>query len=215
MDTKICTECGKSFPLSDFRIKVKAKGYRISKCPKCDREYRAARYSRLSKTQQRRERQKMIDARRAKIALGDFQEPKTKKCFMCKQTLPIENFAFRNEALYLRLARCRKCQQEYRLAGYNKNKKPFLERNQRQRHKLRSLVDQAKNKPCQDCGKSFPPCAMDFDHRDPTTKVAKISSMVYCGSKQLLLDEMSKCDVVCAICHRIRTAKQRERKHDE
>lgn len=45
---------------------------------------------------------------------------------------------------------------------------------------------------------------MDFDHRDPATKVYGVSQMLTC-SMAAIEDEMSKCDLVCANCHRIRT----------
>jgi hypothetical protein len=80
-----------------------------------------------------------------------------------------------------------------------------MENNKRNYRKLRALIDEHKTGPCLDCGKTYPPYVMDFDHRDPSTKVTKVSSMVYKGSERLLLAEIAKCDLVCANCHRIRT----------
>jgi hypothetical protein len=71
---------------------------------------------------------------------------------------------------------------------------------------MRNFVDNLKRNPCMDCGGSFPPECMDFNHRDPSTKiggVAKLSSAG--GSMAVLLAEIAKCDLVCANCHRIRT----------
>jgi hypothetical protein len=48
----------------------------------------------------------------------------------------------------------------------------------------------------------------DFDHRDPTVKRFAISSMRSSVSFEALREEMSKCDLVCANCHRLRTKKQ-------
>jgi len=214
MGIKICTGCGGAFPLDEFRVKVKAKGYRISKCQECDRMYRAQRYARQDKAQYRREQQRLLDARRQAVTAGLIVEPSTRVCPDCQRELPISTFAFKNESLLRRLSRCRDCQREHRLRQYRKDRVPYLKNNRRQRTKLQKIAAQAKNQPCQDCGCSFPACAMDFDHRDPKTKVAKISSMVFCGSKQLLLDEIAKCDVVCAICHRLRTNRQSRRHHE-
>jgi hypothetical protein len=44
---------------------------------------------------------------------------------------------------------------------------------------------------------------MDFDHVGE--KTGEVSSFVYTSSTERLLDEASKCDVVCANCHRERT----------
>lgn len=63
-----------------------------------------------------------------------------------------------------------------------------------------------KNNPCMDCGGTFPPCAMDFDHREAESKEQGICQMVRGGwSRERILAEIAKCDLVCANCHRIRT----------
>ena len=53
---------------------------------------------------------------------------------------------------------------------------------------------------------------MDFDHRDPSTKIDKVCAFVFKGSKRLLLEEIAKCDVVCANCHKIRTHIRKQEK---
>lgn len=64
-----------------------------------------------------------------------------------------------------------------------------------------------KGAPCADCEKQFQPWQMDFDHRDPTTKIADVSALAANASMEVLLLEISKCDLVCANCHRTRTQK--------
>jgi len=61
----------------------------------------------------------------------------------------------------------------------------------------------AKDKPCADCGVKFAPCAMDFDH----TRSEKKFTIGSGGTMSLkkLKEEIAKCDVVCANCHRVRT----------
>lgn len=47
---------------------------------------------------------------------------------------------------------------------------------------------------------------MDFDHRDPHDKTANLSAAWAGGwTRERVLEEAAKCDVVCANCHRIRT----------
>lgn len=58
---------------------------------------------------------------------------------------------------------------------------------------------------CLDCGGSFPQCCYDFDHRLPAEKAFTISSKMGRPLSELML-EADKCDLVCANCHRIRTA---------
>jgi hypothetical protein len=54
---------------------------------------------------------------------------------------------------------------------------------------------------------------MDFDHREPSTKSFYIGSgRASLKSREALLEEVAKCDVVCANCHRLRSRRQhRER----
>lgn len=73
----------------------------------------------------------------------------------------------------------------------------------------RTLIGNLKMSPCADCGNSFMSCAMDFDHVRGT-KLFSISSMLsagvwWRGRFELLQREIEKCEVVCAVCHRIRT----------
>jgi hypothetical protein len=46
---------------------------------------------------------------------------------------------------------------------------------------------------------------MDFDHLDSKTKKWNLSQWTRFANKELLLEEISKCEVVCSNCHRIRT----------
>lgn len=62
---------------------------------------------------------------------------------------------------------------------------------------------------CADCGYAEDPVALDFDHVRGT-KIANLATMV--GARrplEQLLEEVEKCDIVCANCHRIRTVVRR------
>jgi L-lysine 2,3-aminomutase len=51
---------------------------------------------------------------------------------------------------------------------------------------------------------------MDFDHRDGNEKSHNVGSMVaHHYSKELIAQEIEKCDLVCANCHRVRTRDRR------
>jgi hypothetical protein len=68
------------------------------------------------------------------------------------------------------------------------------------------LLRDLRRVPCKDCGRTFEPHQMDFDHRDPATKSFRVTTgraMLMATAK--LLAEVAKCDVVCANCHRLRT----------
>lgn len=70
-------------------------------------------------------------------------------------------------------------------------------------------LKEAKNKPCMDCGGTFPSCAMQFDHREPSDKKFEIGRNIYMPWASLE-KEMAKCDLVCANCHAVRTHSRKE-----
>lgn len=72
------------------------------------------------------------------------------------------------------------------------------------------LLDGLRTKPCLDCGGTFPPCAMDFDHRDASAKRSVVSRMRARATIEEILAEVAKCDTVCGNCHRLRTHRRLE-----
>lgn len=78
--------------------------------------------------------------------------------------------------------------------------------------KLSAILRPLKDKPCMDCNQSYPYYVMDFDHRDPSTKVACVGHIHKFRTEEKLLKEIEKCDLVCSNCHRVRTYK---RNHSE
>lgn len=129
-----------------------------------------------------------------------------KRCCTCKQTKPLAQFP-RNPSKPLGVGRCCfPCQRAYCRDHYQRNRSSYYKRNVESRKRLNKIVENSKiGKPCMDCGRTFPPCAMDYDHRNPLEKVDCVSRMYTTGSEKKLLEEISKCDLVCAVCHRIRT----------
>lgn len=76
------------------------------------------------------------------------------------------------------------------------------------RRSTKALLVEFHGRHCTDCGMSYPPHVMQFDHRDPSTKSLAIGS-AGTPSFQTSLEESTKCDMVCANCHAIRTHRQR------
>lgn len=73
-----------------------------------------------------------------------------------------------------------------------------------------AMLDRLRDVPCADCGGRFPPCAMDFDHRDPAKKESRVPAMIGRAGDARILAEAAKCDIVCANCHRVRTVLRRD-----
>ena len=67
------------------------------------------------------------------------------------------------------------------------------------------VVSYLRENPCADCGETDP-VVLEFDHlRD---KRFSISEGLQGRNWQSVLDEIAKCEVVCANCHRRRTARR-------
>jgi hypothetical protein len=65
------------------------------------------------------------------------------------------------------------------------------------------LVGLRAENPCTDCRQRYPYYVMEFDHAHGPKKM-KVSAMtsLHMGA---IIRELSKCDIVCANCHRART----------
>jgi hypothetical protein len=80
------------------------------------------------------------------------------------------------------------------------------ERQAIRREKRNAFLATVKSKPCMDCGGIFPAECMDFDHVRGI-KLLNVSQMILC-KEEIVREEIAKCDLVCANCHRIRTVKR-------
>lgn len=93
---------------------------------------------------------------------------------------------------------------EYCKAHYEKNKAEYKRRSKQQRANLRATVQELKGTTCSECGGTFHTCQLDFDHLgDKEFDIGKAVS-VGCSEKKLR-EEIAKCQVVCANCHRLLT----------
>lgn len=205
MADKTCTRCGETKPETDFRINVKATGHRIALCHPCDVAYRAERWKKADKSAKKIKMEEHKARRAALVTAGTVIDPISKVCIECQRDMPIDEFRWRNKAMKWRQSLCRECDVDYRAKNYVKNPAMYMENNKRTQSKLKVLLNEMKSGPCVDCKQSYPPYVMDFDHLDPKTKVVKVSALIFEGSRQLLLDEIAKCELVCANCHRERT----------
>jgi len=76
--------------------------------------------------------------------------------------------------------------------------------NRKLREKYKAIIDEARNKPCIDCGIQLPKECMEFDHIKGK-KLFDVGS-AYCAGvgKKKILDEIAKCDIRCPNCHKLR-----------
>jgi len=67
------------------------------------------------------------------------------------------------------------------------------------------LLSLKTGRPCTDCHRLFPPQVMQWDHLPGTLKLGDISTGFRGRSREQVLEELTKCELVCANCHTIRT----------
>lgn len=87
---------------------------------------------------------------------------------------------------------------------WQKNKKYEIEKQAKERlTSIRWLEDYKRDKKCIKCGFNHP-AALDFHHRNPADKKYLVPYLAsHNFSKEKILEEIAKCDILCANCHRI------------
>lgn len=109
-------------------------------------------------------------------------------------------------------AHCKSCHAKENSKGYYKNLEKSREKHRGYAEKAKAskviFVNDLKAKtPCADCHTCFPPICMDFDHLPNCKKFLDVSILVNRSGYSLeqVIEEIAKCELVCANCHRIRT----------
>jgi hypothetical protein len=88
---------------------------------------------------------------------------------------------------------------------YYANKEYYIEKARKQKAELRDWLYKLKaSTPCTDCGIIYPSYVTDYDHIGDD-KVMNISKLINRGSAKKVKEEIKKCELVCANCHRERT----------
>ncbi len=131
-----------------------------------------------------------------------------KKCSRCHKRKSEDEFNQKDRGRR-RQSHCRACQRIYFQAYYTgKARRRCLDRlaadKKRNTEANTALLDSLKSKPCTDCGGTFKPWQMDFDHvRGKKRWNVAFGRRSY--NQEAVLAEVAKCELVCSNCHRDRT----------
>ena len=108
---------------------------------------------------------------------------------------------------------CRDCRNEYDRRYYDVRGRPArLARRRAQIDAARRWMAEIKTGvPCADCGETFPIYVMHWDHLPEFVKVNQVSVMVASRTREAVLEELKKCELVCANCHVMRTVNRARR----
>lgn len=130
-------------------------------------------------------------------------------CGRCGQRKLATNFAWRRKARGQRDNYCQPCRAAYKREHYCANRDRYIANADRRKRAIAAeraglLVDFFADHPCVDCGETDP-LVLEFDHlRDKSFNIAK---GLRTHNWEAILNEITKCEVVCANCHRRRTAR--------
>lgn len=92
-------------------------------------------------------------------------------------------------------------QRQYQKEWHAKNKRGKSE--QTSWLKRKEMIKNAKDKPCHICNVKYDSVAMDLHHIDPNIKDSGITKLAKSASYAKLQEEIDKCVVLCANCHRL------------
>ena len=136
----------------------------------------------------------------------------TKSCHDCSKILPVEWFDKRSDTGRF-VSKCRPCAAKYQTKWHInsslKRKLKIKERHRTETRESREYIRLYKESHlCADCGKKWAPYVLDFDHVRGV-KIANVSLMPGRYLLKVIIEEIAKCEVVCARCHRYRTQARR------
>lgn len=216
---KTCTKCLRELPVEEFHKKL---GGVQSTCRQCVKRYGKERYSRRKEEalqanyNNRKELAKFVDSLKNYPCLDcgmtyesfcmDFDHLRDKTAavaIMVHNTHSRERILEEIAKTELVCVLCHKNRTKQRVQAGSRSGKlgDSYARN-------RGIYDEARSVPCLDCGKSYNPWQMEFDHRGD--KTAHVSVLAITGaSEKRLREEIAKCDVRCALCHRRKTFAER------
>ena len=145
-----------------------------------------------------------------------------KRCCKCEATKSLDEFhrsQSRADGVQTVCKSCRANMDRDRYASARASGAPWKRSSPKQSSTHAWIVSLKAGQACTDCGRVFPPAAMQWDHIPGTEKVADVSALRN-QPRELILAEIAKCELVCVNCHTLRTARRagwaerRSRIHD-
>jgi Helix-turn-helix len=139
-----------------------------------------------------------IPTRRLRV----WNSGQVRHCGRCGHHLPIECFNRHRDGLQWW---CRSCFAAYfRERGDTHRRQSYAAKVARQRALSAQVLDHLRHHPCVECGEADP-VVLEFDHLGK--KTASVAELVSRTASMRAIDaEIARCEVVCANCHRRRTA---------
>lgn len=130
-----------------------------------------------------------------------------KTCSKCHKIKDIGCFAKQAKAADGLFTWCKDCHKKYKREKYNENlQKNRSYTNDKRADRINWFQELKSNLSCIDCAQIYEPYCMDYDHLPNQIKIKNVSKMVIDNTpKEIILEEIKKCELVCLLCHNKRT----------
>ena len=183
-ESKRCAKCNEEKAITEFHKAGKLANGEVKFAPRC-KDCRSSLSPEERKLKQ------------------ELEKAGLRLCIVCNEAKSVNDF-------YGLQKRCKQCLSIHR-KNLHANDSDYRDRikqlyQQQRRHKKLIVWDYLLENPCA-CGESDP-LVLEFDHDDPSEKDFEISEATRGKSVSSLYEEMAKCTVRCANCHRKRTHAQ-------
>lgn len=131
-----------------------------------------------------------------------------KVCPRCSIAKEMEEFNWRSKIKQTRQSICKECQRQINIEHYQNNSEQYKARARQFKKELKEkFAEWLSDKSCIDCGENDP-VVLDCDHVSGN-KVDNIAKMLNDTRPwEIIIEELSKCEIRCSNCHRRKTAKQ-------
>ena len=125
-------------------------------------------------------------------------------CRRCGERQPVSSFHHSSERG--RQAWCKSCRKAYDASYWQKTRHTRMQFRKLRQAEIESWHRGLKETTaCADCGSYFHHAAMHFDHIPGHPKRREVSTLVHQGARRAAMHEITKCELVCANCHAVRT----------
>lgn len=133
-----------------------------------------------------------------------------KICMRCNETKLVTDFNFKIKEKGILQTYCKNCTRLYIQSHYKNNRQYYLQKARKRNIKLKLVIQKylwgyLLKHSCVDCGEKDP-IVLEFDHMK--MKLMAVSKLISYGSIYKIQQEVKKCEVRCANCHRRKTALQ-------
>ena len=128
-----------------------------------------------------------------------------KRCARCGETKQLSEFHVHRGRRDGVQTYCKTCRAQIDHERYERIRGTRVPTRNWERGRAEWLLSLKAGRPCTDCGLVFRPEVMQWDHLPGALKLGNISTDVRGRSREEILDEIAKCELVCANCHAIRT----------